>query len=80
MTEQEKAQEKAEQAKNAKRVHGIDIKREIWDSGMMAVAVANMKRRGIPKSEAVKLSGAPYEIVDRLYRGGEPAGKGEKDD
>jgi len=80
MTEKEKAEEKAAQAKNAQRVHDIDIKREIWDSGMMAVAVANMKRRGLTKSEAVKLSGAPYEIVDRLYRGGDQADKGEKDD
>jgi hypothetical protein len=72
MTEQEKAQ--------LKRVHSIDVNKEIWQSGMMAVAISNMKRRGIPKSEAVKLSGAPYEIVDRLYRGDAPAGKGEKDD
>ena len=64
----------------AKRLNSIDVKREIWESGMMAVAIGNMKRRGIPKSEAVRLSGAPYEIVDRMYRGDAPAGKGEKDD
>jgi len=62
------------------RVNSIDVRREVWESGVMAVSIANMKRRGIPKSEAVRLSGVPYEIVDRYYRGGEPAGKGEKDD
>ena len=63
-----------------KRMHNVDVKREIWESGTMSVAVANMKRRGIPKSEAVRISGAPYEIVDRYYRGDRPAGKGERDD
>jgi hypothetical protein len=63
-----------------KRANSIDVKRDIWESGTMAVSIANMKRRGIPKSEAVRLSGVPYEIVDRYYRGGELAGKGEKDD
>ena len=63
-----------------KRINSIDVKREIWESGMMAVAVGNMKRRGISKSEAVRLSGAPYEIVDRMYRGDAPAGKGDDKD
>ena len=47
---------------------------------MMAIAIGNMKRRGITKSDAVRLSGVDYEIVDRYYRGDAPAGKGEKDD
>lgn len=63
-----------------KRNHSIDVRREIWESGTMAVSIANMKRRGITKSDAVRLSGVPYEIVDRYYRGDAPAGKGEKDD
>jgi hypothetical protein len=46
----------------------------------MAIAIANMKRRGITKSHAVELSGVPYEIVDRMYRGDAPAKHGEKDD
>ena len=62
------------------RVNNIDVRREIWESGTMAIAISNMKRRGIPKSEAVRISGVPYEIVDRYYRGDQPAGKGEKDD
>ena len=64
----------------AKRVNSLDVRREIWESGTMAVALGNMKRRGIPKSEAVRLSGVPYEIVDRYYRGDTPPAKGEKDD
>ena len=64
----------------AKRINSIDVKREIWESGAMAIALGNMKRRGIPKSEAVRLSGCPYEIVDRMYRGDSAPIKGEKDD
>lgn len=71
---------KQEKSTVAKRAHSIDVKREIWESGTMAIAVANMKRRGITKSDAVRLSGAPYEIIDRYYRGDAPAGKGERDD
>ena len=66
----------AEQKKVDNKQHTIDIKREIWESGAMAVSIANMKRRGISKSEAVRISGVPYEIVDRMYRGDV---KGEKD-
>lgn len=84
MTEQEKAQEKAqqkaEQEKQLKRSHSIDIKKDIWESGIMSIAIGNMKKHGLSKSDAVRLSGAPYEIVDRYYRGDAPAGKGEKDD
>lgn len=64
----------------SRRINSIDVKREVWESGIMATSIANMKRRGVPKSEAVRLSGAPYEIVDRYYRGDQPAPKGEKDD
>jgi hypothetical protein len=63
-----------------KRNNTIDVRREVWESGTMAVAIANMKRRGIPKSTAVEISGVPYEIVDRYYRGDEPPRKGEKDE
>ena len=70
----------AEDKKAPNKAHSLDIRREIWESGTMAIAIGNMKRRGIPKSEAVRLSGVPYEIVDRYYRGDQPAGKGEKDD
>ena len=71
---------KQEKETVSKRNHSIDVRREIWESGTMAVSIANMKRRGITKSDAVRLSGCPYEIVDRYYRGDAPAGKGEKDD
>jgi hypothetical protein len=71
---------KQEKTTVSKRNHSIDVRREIWESGTMAIAIANMKRRGITKSHAVELSGVPYEIVDRMYRGDAPAGKGEKDD
>ena len=64
----------------SKRNHSIDVRREIWESGTMAIAISNMKRRGIPKSDAVRLSGAPYEIVERYYRGDAPPRSGEKDD
>lgn len=63
-----------------KRAHSLDVRREIWESGAMVIAISNMKRRGVPKSKAVEISGVPYEIVDRYYRGDQPAGKGEKDD
>lgn len=49
----------------------LDVRREIWESGAMGQSIVNMKRRGVSKSEAVRLSGAPYEIVDRIWRGGE---------
>ena len=71
---------KQEKSVVSKRAHSIDVKREIWESGTMAIALANMKRRGITKSDAVRLSGVPYEIVDRMYRGDAPPAKGEKDD
>ena len=74
------SQMKQEKATVAKRLNSIDVRREIWESGTMAIAIANMKRRGITKSHAVELSGVPYEIVDRMYRGDQPAKHGEKDD
>lgn len=60
-----------------KRLNSIDVKREVWESGTMAIALGNMKRRGITKSEAVRLSGVPYEIVDRYYRGDQQGAKDE---
>jgi hypothetical protein len=63
-----------------KRQNVVDIKKEIWESGTMAIAIGEMKKKGLTKSRAVELSGAPYEIVDRYYRGDAPAKHGEKDD
>ena len=71
---------KQEKETVTKRAHSIDVKREIWESGTMAIAIGNMKRRGLTKSQALEISGVPYEIVDRMYRGDAPASKGEKDD
>lgn len=31
-------------------------------------AINNMIKRGYSKEKAVKLTGAPYEVVDRLFR------------
>ena len=57
----------------------LDVRREIWESGAMGQSIVNMKRRGVSKSEAVRLSGAPYEIVDRIWRGGEDSKPTDKE-
>jgi hypothetical protein len=63
-----------------KRTNTIDVRKDVWESGIMSIAISNMKKKGLSKSDAVRISGCPYEIVDRYYRGDEPARKGEKDD
>ena len=63
-----------------KRQHSIDVKKEVWESGAMTIAIGRMKKNGISRSDAVRLSGVPYEIVDRYYRGDAPPRSGEKDD
>jgi len=56
----------------------IDMKTEVYESPSIINAINNMKKRGYAKDTAVRLTGAPYEGVDRVWRADEPKKKEEK--
>lgn len=38
------------------------------DHPQLVEGIRQMAKNGVDKSKAIKLSGAPYEVVDRLYK------------
>lgn len=44
---------------------GIDV-----NNPQMTEAIKNMKKNGVDKERAMKLSGMPMQVVDKVYREG----------
>ena len=41
---------------------------KIKSSAIIQDAIRNCRERGLPKERAQKIVGAPYEVVDRIYK------------